>query len=79
MASLQLLENSQYPKYDNFVNILTEYEMCFIAEEKFVRNIAVKRLLFKRIYDVVHGQLASVVAWNGLYVDVGPRWDTFKP
>ena len=48
--------------------------MYFIAEENFVRKIAFHHLLLKHpssIYDVVNSQLASVVAWAGLYMDVG--------
>ena len=35
-----------------FINILTEYEMCFIAEENYVRKIAAHRLLFKHLFHV---------------------------
>ena len=50
--------------------------MCFIAERNLERKIAVHRLLFKHPFhvsttDVVHGQLASVVARAGRYIDVG--------
>ena len=56
MASLQLLEDSRNPK-DDIINISIEYEMCFVDEENFVRNIAVHRLL-------LIGQLASVLAFS---------------
>ena len=42
-----------------------EYGMCFIAEENFVQAS------IQCIYDVVIGQLGSVVVWAELYMDIG--------
>ena len=56
------------------IKVFTECEMCFIAEENFFPKNCLRPPVVQtpipKIYDVVNGQLASLVVCTGLYMDV---------
>ena len=75
MTSFPLLEDSQNHKYDNFVYQHTHrlWNVLYRWRKFFSKNYhpPVIQAPILRIYDIVNGQQASVVASAGFYMDVG--------